>query len=506
MIDYETYCKIVQLHQAHQLNPTQIARMLSLDVRTVLHWLEEGTYRPRQTPKRAGKLDPYKPLILRWMEAYQYTGVQILQRLREEGYEGGSTILNDYISAIRPRKLKAYLTLSFAPGECAQVDWGHYGSVPVGSTQRQLSFFVMVLCYSRMMYVEFTVSQSMEHFLACHQNAFNFFGCVPENIMVDNLKSAVIRRLIGHAPVFNPRYRDFAGHFGFTIKACGVGKGNEKGRVENAVGYIKKNFLGGLAIPEFSAVNPAAREWLNAVANVRVHGATRQKPVERFKVEKPAMRSLPGMPYDVSVSRPTRATNRFRVVLDTNRYSVPAEYAGQRLRMKAYPERICIYHNEKLIAQHPRSYDRNRDFENPDHPKALLAQRHAAREQRLLMRFLTFSPKAEAYYRQLQQRRMNPRHHIRQIVALSEIYGVEKVARAIEDAFAFQAFSCDYVANILEQRQRLLPEPGALHLTRRQDLLDLELSEPDLSIYEANNNKPQGDTDDEREEDPQAER
>ena len=165
-----------------------------------------------------------------------------------------------------------------------------------------------------------------------------------------------------------------------------------------------------------------------------------------------------------------------------------------------------IYHNQTLIAQHARRYDRHQDFEDPDHPKALLAQRRAAREQRLLMRFLKLSAKAEAYYRQLQQRRMNPRHHIRQIVALSEIYGVEKVGRAIEDAFAFQAFSCEYVANILEQRQRLLPEPGALHLTRRQDLLDLELSEPDLSIYEADEEQSQGETDDDHEEESQTER
>jgi len=483
MIDYETYCKIVQLHQAHQLQPTQIARMLSLDVRTVVHWLEEGMYRPRKTPRRSSKLDAYKPQILRWLERYQYTGVQILRRLREEGYEGGKTILNDYIAGIRPRKMQAYLTLSFAPGECAQVDWGQYGSVPVGGTRRRLSFFVMVLCHSRMMYVEFTVSQTMEHFLACHQNALNFFGAVPESIMVDNLKSAVIRRLIGQAPVFNPRYMDLANHFAFKIKACGVGKGNEKGRVENAVGYIKKNFLGGLDIPDFSAVNPAARHWLDTVANVRVHGATRKQPVELFRVEKPAMRPLPQMPYDVSVTRPARATNRFRVVVDTNRYSVPAEYACQRLTLKVYPERICIYHNTQLIARHPRSYDRDQDFEDPDHPKALLAQRRAAREQRLLMRFLKLSPRAEEYYRQLQQRRMNARHHIRQIVALSEIYGAERIARAIEDTFTFQAFSCEYIANLLEQRERILPEPGALHLTRRQDLLELDMPEPDLLVY-----------------------
>ena len=495
MIDYETYCKIVQLHQK-QLKPTQIAKNLSLDLRTVLHWIEEGAYRLRKTPKRSSKLDTYKPQIIRWLEQYQYTGVQILQRLRDEGYEGGSTILNNYIATIRPKKFKAYLTLSFSPGESAQVDWGQYGSVPVGSTQRRLSFFVMVLCYSRMMYVEFTVLQSMEHFLACHQNAFNFFGGVPENIMVDNLKSAVIRRLIGQAPVFNPRYLDFANHHGFKIKACGVGKGNEKGRVENAVGYVKKNFLGGLEIPDFSVVNPAARHWMDTIANVRVHGATRKQPVELFRVEKPAMRPLPDAPYEVAVSRPVRATNRFRVNLDSNRYSVPAEYASQRLTLKAYPDRLCIYNNAQLIAQHPRRYDRNQDFEHPDHPRALLVQRRAAKEQRLLMRFLTLSPKAEAYYQQLRERRMNPRHHIRQIVALSEIYEREKITRAIEDAFTFQAFSCEYIANILEQRERIMPEPGALHLIRRQDLLELDMPEPDLSIYETDNKEGE-DTDDE---------
>jgi transposase len=492
VIDYATYCKIVELHQQHELKPSQIARMLSLDARTVLHWLEEGIYRQRQMERQASKLDPYKTRIVQWLETYNYTGVQILRMLREEGYEGGPTILKDYIAKIRPRKAKAYLTLHFAPGECAQVDWGEYGSVNVGNTRRRLSFFVMVLCYSRMMYVEFTVSQKMEHFLGCHQNAFNFFGAVPGKIMVDNLKSAVIRRLIGEAPVYNPRYMDMANHFGFKIAACGVGKGNEKGRVENAVGYVKKNFLGGLDIPDFRCVNPAARQWLEQVANVRVHGATKKKPVEMFKTEKLAMGRLPEMPYDVSVVQQVRATNRFRAVLDTNRYSVPSEYAGARLTLKAYPERICIYHNNNLIAQHPRSYDRNQDFEDPDHPRALLAQRRAAKEQRLLMRFLTFSPRAEAYYQQLSQRRMNPRHHIRQIVALSEIYSIEKVARAIEDAFSFQAFSCEYIANILEQRGRILPEPGALHLTRRQDLLELDMPEPDLLIYETNEEEGEG--------------
>ena len=157
-----------------------------------------------------------------------------------------------------------------------------------------------------------------------------------------------------------------------------------------------------------------------------------------------------------------------------------------RGRRGLFADRLCLYHDSKLIARHSRSYDRNQDIEDPDHPRALLQERRAAREQRLLMRFLTLSAKAEEYYQELAKRRMNPRHHIRQILALSEIYGAEKLSRAIEDAFTFQAFSCEYIANILEQRARILPEPAALHVTRRQDLLELELPEPNLSIYDNN--------------------
>ena len=113
------------------------------------------------------------------LERYPYSAAQVFQRLREHGFDGGYSLVKAYVRAVRPRRQPAFLTLAFAPGECAQVDWGMFGAVPVGQTQRRLSFFVMVLCYSRMLYVEFTVSQTMEHFLACHQHAFEFFGGIP---------------------------------------------------------------------------------------------------------------------------------------------------------------------------------------------------------------------------------------------------------------------------------------------------------------------------------------
>jgi transposase len=483
MIDYETYVRIKNYYEQEGLNYSQIAQCLALDHRTVAKWANEKHYQPRKSPQRASKLDPYKNDIVRMLEKHPFSAMQILIRISQDGYDGGYSILKEYVRKVRPKKTKAFLKLCFAPGECAQVDWGSYGSVAVGGTHRRLSFFVMVLCHSRMMYVAFTVSQTMEHFLACHQDAFQFFGAVPQKIMVDNLKSAVLRRIVGQAPVFNPRYLDFAHHYGFTIVPCAVGKGNEKGRVESGVGYVKKNLLSGLDIADFKVIKPIADHWLDTVANVRIHGETGKRPIDMFPQEKGALLPLPLQPYDVAVIKQVRASRQFRITVDANHYSVPAQLAGVNLTVKQYPDRICIYHEDNLVSRHVRCYDRKKDFEHPDHPKALLAQRKKARDQKIFMRFLALSEKAQDYYRQLVDRRMNPAHHIRQIVALSEIYTPEQVQRVIDDAFAFKAFSCEYIANLLEQRSRPSKEPGALHLTRRSDLLDLTLPNPNMDIY-----------------------
>jgi transposase len=485
MIDYHGFCQIKHL-QAHQgLTASQIARELSLDPRTVAYWLAQEHFRPRTPRPHTSTLDPFKPEIVRLLERYPYSAAQVFQRLREQGFAGGYSLVKAYVRAVRPRRQPAFLTLAFAPGECAQVDWGMFGSVPVGQTQRRLSFFVMVLCYSRMLYVEFTVSQTMEHFLACHQHAFEFFGGVPHKVMVDNLKSAVLQRTLGEAPVLNPKYLDFATHNGFTIAPCNVGKGNEKGRVENGVGYVKKNFLAGLEIPDFHALNPAARQWLDAVANVRLHGETRDTPTALWHTERPSLRPLPLHPFDIATVSQVRASRQFRITLETNRYSVPAHYAGQTLTLKTYPDRLCVYLGDTLVARHARQYDRFQDIEDADHPRPLLEQRKKARDQQLFRRFLTLSPQAEAYYHKLEERRLNPHHHVRKIVALSDIYTPEAVARALEDALVYEAFSSEYIANLLEQRARFTPEASALHLTRRADLLEVRLEQPDLSIYQA---------------------
>ncbi len=484
MIDYATYCQIRSLHQDQKLSVRQISRRLKLAKKTVKKWLhQEFTQAAR--PRRTSKLDSYKDQIKSWLEHDELSARQVFQRLQAQGFAGRYTIVREYVRRARPKPAAAYLTLQFAPGECLQVDWGSWGHINIGSTRRQLSFFVAVLCYSRLLYVEFTLGQSQEHFLNCHHNAFAYFEGCPTSVMVDNCKTAVLQHPYGQPAQFNPRYLDFARHYGFTVRACGVRKAHEKGRVEHAVGYIKQNFLRGLQLPPWSALNPTARQWLETVANVRIHGTTHKTPVELFTLEKPSLTPLSVHSYDVATVRSVPVNSRFRVIFDTNRYSVPAHLAGQTLTLKIYPDRLCFVHDNQQVAEHPRCYDRHRDIEHPDHAQPLLAQRQKAREQQLLHRFLGLCPQAPAYHDQLQLRRLNARHHLQKIMALVELYGEESVARAIADAHHFQAYSCEYIANILEQRRRQLPEPGALHLTRPSDLLDLELPEPDLSIYDA---------------------
>ena len=484
MLDYETFCRIRDHLGRQQLSVAQTARALGLDARTVAKWAHVEQFRARTGQPRAGKLDAYKGKIVRWLDAHPYSAQQIFQRLREAGFDGGVTIVKDYVQRIRPRHPEAFLKLDFAPGEAAQVDWGEYGTIGVGSTRRRLSFFLMVLCHSRRMYLEFTVSQTMEFFLSCHENAFIAFAGVPARIIVDNLKAAVLQRLVGTAPVFNPKYLDFSRHWGFEISPCNVRSGWEKGRVENGVGYVKKNFLTGLDLPEFRALQPAAALWTDTVANVRVHGATHQRPMDLFEAERAQLRPLNPAGFDSARVTTVRANKQFRIPLDSNHYSVPARYAGHRLTLKAYADRVCLYDGQQLVARHVRSMDRNQDIEDPQHPRELVAQRKSAREQRLLVQFLAISPRAQAYRDGLEAKRVDARAHLRKIVALVELHGKDNVARALDDGLELQAFSAEYIAHILDARRRVGQAPAALQLTRRADLLELELPEPDLSIYD----------------------
>ena len=325
----------------------------------------------------------------------------------------------------------------------------------------------------------------MEHFLACHEHGFAALGGVPSKIMVDNLESAVLQRLAGAARCSIRAIVDFARHHGFAMEAS-MSPAATRRVAWSRGGLRQKEFPAWARVDRFQH-DPGSRTGLARHHRQRAHhGETQQRPVDLLAQERPHLEPLNPHSYDIAHTSTCVASSQFRITLDTDHYSVPAAYAHRRVTVKAFPDRVCIYFDNQLIARHTRRYGRHEDIEDPDHAKALIAQRSRAREQRLMMHFLALSPDAQAYYDGLEQRRLNARHHVRKILALAEIYPADIVARAISDGLAFQAFSAEYVTNILETRVRALPEPGPLQLTRRHDLLDIDIAPPDLNAYEVN--------------------
>jgi transposase len=486
VISFETFHQIRLLQQQEKLSAEQIAQRLGLDVKTVRKWLRKKRYQPRQKPLRQSltKLDPYKDLILAWLEKHPFTGAQIFERLRcEHGYSGGKTILNDFIAKVRPARHAAYLKLAFEPADCMQVDWGTHGTLRIGESSRKLHYFCAVLCHSRMLFVEFYLSQSMECFLNAHRNALEYFGASPRRIMHDNLKTAVLERRPGEDPRFNPQYLDFAAHYGFKPVACNVARGNEKGRVENAIGYIQKNLLNGLEIHSLAALNAEARRWMEQTANLRLHRASGRRPCDLFALEKEQMQPLPALGYDITRSSRVRATNRCMVHFEANRYSVPFEYAGMFLELRAHPDTVSIYRGEQCIARHVRSYGREVDVENPDHTSRLLKERRRGEDAAVLARFLALSPAAEAYYQGLTLRTACAMRQVRRIVFLAGIHGRERTAEVLGELLEQGAYGSDYLQNILEYRRDMEPLLGRLHLTRGLEHLEVEIPPADCSHF-----------------------
>jgi len=492
MISYEQFCKM-KLLQEHALTAPQIASACEISEKTVRKYLTLDNFPARQqSSPRTSKLDPYKDRIRAMLEQHPYSAAQVFQHLKREAYTGGHTTVKDYVRRVRPPTRPAYLTLKFAPGECAQVDWGCAGALPIDNTRRRLSFFVMVLCYSRMLYVRFTLRETMEHWLQCHRDAFEFFGGVPARVMVDNCKTAVLHNRRHQKPVLNPRYVQFADHYGFRISPCNVRAAHEKGRVENAVGYVKKNLLPGLVLQNITAIQAAADQWRDEAANVRIHGSTTKQPLEMFVQERELLQPLPAAPFDCCVyKQPLMSNSQFRVSIDGNKYSVPAQYASRRdLRAQIGVNVIRIFDADGLIAEQQRHYTRGGDYEHPDHPKPLLEYRRKAKEQALMRRFLSIGSEAEVYYHGLSKRRLNTTDHVRRIVAMLDCYDADLVRRVMADAASFHAYSSDCITNLLEQHKRSKSEPSSpLHLTRNRDLLDIEQPSPDLNIYDTDTKK-----------------
>ncbi len=457
-----------------------------MDRKTVRTALQAEQLPVRQMcQSRPSKLDAYKSYILNRLNEYpQLPATVLYEEITRAGYAGKLRILWQYVASIRHKKREVFLRIETLPGEYAQVDWAHCGTVQIGSAVRVLSCFVMVLSYSRMIYLEFRLSQCLQDFIQCHCNAFQFFGGVPKSILYDNVKTVVLSRL-GSTIQMNPQFMAFAGVFLFRPVCCNPGRGNEKGKVESGIKYIRSSFLAGRPIA-WPNIIPDAVLWRDNIANIRQHATTRERPIDRFALDQKHLLPLPDKEYDSSIPQPVIASSQALVRFDGNRYSVPHTQAYATLTLKATLPEVCLYAGANRIARHTRSYERGMVIENPAHYAGLLAEKKKAMTSKLKDQFLALGSIAQTYLAGLLTSELQLPHHIRAIMDYVQSYGKIEVLQAMNHAIAHHAYGAPYLKNIIFQQRsaRGMKESVPISIPAKPAWTQVCVEEQDLALYD----------------------
>jgi hypothetical protein len=312
----------------------------------------------------------------------------------------------------------------------------------------------MVLSFSGMLYLEFFPSQCFENFLIGHVHAFHYFGGIPKRIRYDNLSSVVLHRF-DRSVSFNPRFLDFSAHYLFEPSPCNVKSPHEKGRVEKNVSYVKKNLLAGRTFLSLTALNLQAFSWRDQVANCRVHGSTKQRPIDLFeREEKPRLIPLPERDYDVRITTPVKSTSQALVQFETNRYSLPYAHASRLLTLKADDQFVSIYDKDQLLAQHPRSYQKYQRIEDLGHYKGLLPRKPKATYFKHRDALLALGETARRYLEALAKTELHPFYQFKKIIDLIDLYGKTEVLGAMDHALHYHAMGHEYLHNIILAKRR----------------------------------------------------
>ena len=479
----------------------KIERHLRMSWRTIKKYLDA----PAQGPalrQRDSKLDPFKPTIAEWLEKDPSVPAAVIeQKLRPLGYRGGHTILRDYVHNARPQlqPKRAFLRMEPPPGERFEVDWGHFGVLDYAGDKRKLYAFALVEAHSRILYLEFTHSQTFETFVRCHVHAFTAMGGVAREIAYDNLATAVAEH-DGRLVRFLSRFLAFAREYGFYPKACNVAAGWEKGKVERAIVYARQSFWPLREFTDLHDVNRQARQWLAEIANQRLHRETRERPIDRFQAK--ALRPLPVIPYDYRDKVEALVYKDLRLHFDGNRYCVPPRFVGRRLTLKADSSSVTIYDRVNEIVSYPRCWRRGQTLGAHRFEADLAQLRPAAKRSRAQQRLFAVlngycsQAMLEAYLRDMADTDRALSRQLTELLDLVRQYGPEPVADAIEKASAARAFGADYVANILRQQQapRQTQPPLRLRDQRLNDLTTDPLSLLQYDVFILDSGKESDDT------------
>ena len=383
-ISKDLEAKILRFHFVEHWGPHTIATQLGIHHSAVDRVLCQAGMPKAERTRRASIIDPYLPFIIETLEHYpKLTATRLYTMAQQRGYPGGSSHFRSHVAQLRPRKpSEAYLRLRTLPGEQAQVDWAHFDYVQIGQAKRPLMAFVMVLSFSRQIFLRFYLNQRMENFLRGHLGAFDAWGGLPRVLLYDNLKSAVLERRDA-AIRFHPTLLALSAHYRFEPRPVAVARGNEKGRVERAIRYIRDGFFAARQWRDIDDLNAQAHAWCTGPAAHRPCPEDQRMTVgEAFAQEQPHLLALPDNPFETDERREVRVGKTPYVRFDLNDYSVPHTQVRRTVTVIASLTHLRVLDGPEVIAEHPRVYDKGEQIENPAHIQALLSTKRRARHHR----------------------------------------------------------------------------------------------------------------------------
>lgn len=463
-ISKEKETEILRFYLVEKWKVGTIATQLGVHYSVVERVLSEAGMLKVERAIRPSIIDPYLPFIHQTLALYpKLTAARLLDMVRQRGYPGGPSLFRQRIAELRPRKTpEAFMRLKTLPGEEAQVDWGHFGHVTIGQAKRPLMAFVMVLSWSRQIFLRFYLNQQMENFLRGHVAAFESWQGVPKKLLYDNLKSAVLERR-GDVIRLNPTLIALSAHYHFEAHPVAVARGNEKGRVERAIRYIRDNFFAARQWRDIDDLNAQADEWCQSTSANRLCPEDKTRTVrEVYTEEKKLLLSLPDDHFNTFEQSQITARKTPYIRFDLNDYSIPHTHVQKVLTVTADLTRVRILDGEEVIATHARSFDKGQQVEQQAHIDALWQSKVEAKRGRGHNRLSHASPLIDELLQQAVDRGHVLRSTINLLIELLDSYGQAAFEAAVAEAMTQQSPYPEGVRQILERQRHERQQPPPL--------------------------------------------
>ena len=480
--------QILRLHTVEKWRVGTIARQLHVHRDAVRRVLAGNNAPVHRSPLRASRIDPYRPFILETLTKFPaLTAARLYAMVGERGYVGGASHFRMLVAGMRPRPpAEAYLRLRTLPGEQAQVDWAHFGHLQIGRARRPLMAFVMVLSYSRMIFLRFFLDARMDSFLRGHVEAFCAFAGVARVLLYDNLKSAVLERQ-GDAIRFNPVLLNLASHYRFEPRPVAVARGNEKGRVERSIRYIRDSFFAARKFAVLTDLNAQAAAWCAEQAGARRWPEdTRLSVGQAFEAERASLLALPAHEFALGERVAVTVGKTPYVRFDLNDYSVPHTHVRRTLAVLADESSVRILDGSTELARHARSWDSHAQIEDDAHVQRLVEHKRAARAHRACDRLAQAAPAVAALLQRAGARGDNLGSITAALMRLLERWGAAALQAAITEALQRDVPHPNAVRLALERARQASgePPPVALVLPEHVARRDAPVRPHDLSSYD----------------------